>query len=369
MDSRLNFYLFLSGVATALVVMVISGTFLYEHRWFVPAMTWQLVILVLLGVLSNPWTEAAYPRLAAMAFWIMLPAIYALAFQVHVEFFFIYTIIWLACAPGFLARNYCWWAFVFINCAWLAMRMLVWQDDNPITETLLVSTFHAFALLSAITAKESTEANEKTQKLNRELLATQHLLGEASRESERTRIAHDLHDLLGHHLTALTINLQVAGRVSEGEAKQSIEQCHALAKLLLSDVREAVSALRDMPVVSLRELLEIAIRDIPRIKIDLDMAEDIVVEDVNTAQVLLRCVQESITNSLKHSNAKRARIIVSLNQGNIELSYTDNGAGCRDIKLGNGLQGMHERLEKLGGSLDLVGIPSVKLSISTPHIN
>jgi replicative DNA helicase len=54
-----------------------------------------------------------------------------------------------------------------------------------------------------------------------------------------------LHDLLGHHLTALSLNLEVAGHLAQGKAQEHVNQAHTLAKLLLSDVREAVSRLRD----------------------------------------------------------------------------------------------------------------------------
>ncbi len=82
----------------------------------------------------------------------------------------------------------------------------------------------------------------------------------ASRVNERTRISRELHDLLGHHLTALSLNLEVAGHLSEGRAQEHVQQAHTLAKLLLTDVREAVSQLReergDRPGAALRPLAE-----------------------------------------------------------------------------------------------------------------
>ena len=58
------------------------------------------------------------------------------------------------------------------------------------------------------TATKEREAKEHANQLNRELLATQELLSQASKQAERVRIARNIHDLLGHHLTALTINLR-----------------------------------------------------------------------------------------------------------------------------------------------------------------
>ena len=75
------------------------------------------------------------------------------------------------------------------------------------------------------------------------------LLEISSRTTERLRIARDLHDLLGHHLTALSLNLEVASHLATGEANEQIEKSKAITKLLLGDVRDVVSRLRnDEPV-------------------------------------------------------------------------------------------------------------------------
>jgi signal transduction histidine kinase len=119
--------------------------------------------------------------------------------------------------------------------------------------------FNLFALIMMNTAIKERRAREQANQLNRELLATHSLLRQASQQAERVRIARNIHDLLGHHLTALTINLQVASRIVEGEAKEKVEQCHSLSKVLLSDVREAVSEIRDKSNIYLKDALEILV--------------------------------------------------------------------------------------------------------------
>ena len=79
--------------------------------------------------------------------------------------------------------------------------------------------FNMFALIMVNTATKEREAKERPNQLNRELLATQKLLRQASTQAERVRIVRNIHDLLGHHLSALSINLQVASRITQGEAK------------------------------------------------------------------------------------------------------------------------------------------------------
>lgn len=256
-----------------------------------------------------------------------------------------------------------------MSVVWLLLRLPISELADAVIRTLLEATFHMFALITAIATRESELANEKTQRLNRELIATQHLLGEASRDSERTRIARDLHDLLGHHLTALTIHLQVAGRLSEGKAKESVDQCYALSKLLLSDVRQSVSQLKEMPTVSLAELLEITVNDIPRLDISLDIESHIDLNDVDTADTLLRFVQEAITNTLRHSNARKATISAVTDQSQITVTYSDNGGGCDTFEAGNGINGMIERLERLGGKLSIECQPTLTLKAIAPLVD
>ena len=257
MESRMGIYLCLATVATWAAVALGSGIVLQNSELFWQAMAWQVAILALLvGTTLQPSQLGESWRRAFL--WLLLPMIFVLAVRVKIDFFFIYTIIWVACSPSFFSQRLCWILLLLINLGWYFVRLVVLEQNFPLVQTLLVGTFHMFALLSALSALASEQANEKTQTLNRELIATQHLLSEASRESERTRIARDLHDLLGHHLTALTINLQVLGHITSGEAKEKTDQCYALSKLLLSDVRESVSALRESHVVDVRELLEIS---------------------------------------------------------------------------------------------------------------
>jgi len=368
MNKRIRFYQLIGGVGTALVVIAISGTLLWQKPLFWEAMAWQLLIFSIVFVLTNYWVSEKIGVLSHVAVWVFPILVFLLSWRVPIDLFFIYTIIWAACIPFYLSARACWFWLTAITIAWYFVRHMVWNEASPLTETLLVGTFHVFAVLSAMASKESQESNEKTQQLNRELLATQHLLSEASRDSERTRIARNLHDLLGHHLTALTINLQVAGHISEGEAKEKIDQCHALSKLLLNDVRESVSTLRDMPMVNLRDLLEITIRDIPRLQISLEMDNDFQVDDVNTAEVLLRLVQEAITNTLKHTKARKAVIKVYEQDQEILLDYSDDGLGCDNLTAGNGLTGMRERVEKLGGKLLVEPIPNFTLRASAPVV-
>lgn len=274
-----------------------------------------------------------------------------LAWLLPLSFLPIYTIIWIAMAPSFLSMRRCWLLLLAIMLAWFVIISVGWGEDGAWITVLLWSTFHVFALLMARNLREAERARDEVQALNRELLATQQLLQQASRQSERTRIARDLHDLLGHHLTALTINLQIAERMSEGEARAKVAESRALARLLLSDVREAVDQLRGDEGVDIGAALELLVSNAPGLEISLQAAPDLHIDNVEVAQAVVRCVQEAITNTLRHANATQCRIHVDRVDDRIVVDVADNGSVRGELTEGNGLKGMRERIEMLCGSL------------------
>src|SRR3546814_12823550 len=89
-------------------------------------------------------------------------------------------------------------------------------------QSALYVGFSSFVFVTGLVAKQQVEARDEQRQLNSELRATRALLAESSRLSERMRISRELHDLLGHHLTALSLNLEVATHVSSGKALEPV---------------------------------------------------------------------------------------------------------------------------------------------------
>jgi len=104
---------------------------------------------------------------------------------------------------------------------------------EAVMQSLLYGGFSMFIFVTSLVARQQTEARDEQRRLNSELRATRALLAESARVNERTRISRELHDLLGHQLTALTLNLEVAGHLAEGQALEHVKRSHTLAKLLL----------------------------------------------------------------------------------------------------------------------------------------
>jgi len=224
---------------------------------------------------------------------------------------------------------------------------------EAVMQSLLYGGFSMFIFVTSLVARQQTDAREEQRQLNTELRATRVLLAESARVNERTRISRELHDLLGHHLTALSLNLEVAGHITEGRAQEHVHQAHTLARLLLTDVREAVSQLRGSGAIDLAAALRPLAEQVPSLDIHLDVSSPLNVEDPEGAHVLLRCTQEIITNAIRHAAARNLWITARSEAGGVVLEARDDGVGAEALRVGNGLRGMRERLQQCGGDLQI----------------
>src|SRR5690554_5602671 len=228
---------------------------------------------------------------------------------------------------------------------------------EAILQASLYVGFTGFAFVTGLVARQQAQARDEQRRLNAELRATRALLAESVRVNERTRISRELHDLLGHHLTALSLNLEVANHLTSGKAQEHVTQAHTLAKLLLSDVREAVSRLREDDAIDMRATLLPLADNVPGLRIDMDMPLTFLVDDPERAHVLLRCTQEIITNAVRHAEATLLRLRYSFDGDAVTLEARDDGRGAEVAVAGNGLRGMRERLAAYGGSLEVETAP------------
>lgn len=196
------------------------------------------------------------------------------------------------------------------------------------------------------------QAHQETATAHAQLHATQQLLNEAVARNERTRIARDLHDQMGHHLVALNMQLQVLERkLPDDTARPELAQARQLARELFADVRSTVQQLRQKQAC-FAELLEKMLADIPYLNFEVEIDGELMYLDEQLATCLLRVVQEAITNSLKHSDASRLHIrLQQTDEGGLGLELQDNGRVHRlsDFSGGNGLAGLGERIRELGG--------------------
>ena len=250
-----------------------------------------------------------------------------------------------------------------LGVAWLILSEFLvvpvyvrWLDMSwveALMQSLLYAGFSGFVFVTSLVARQQAQAREDQRRLNAELRATRALLAESARINERTRISRELHDLLGHHLTALSLNLEVAGHLIQGKAQEHVNQAHTLARLLLSDVREAVSRLRDGDAIDMAATLLPLADNVAGLEIAMEMPQPFLLDDPERAHVLLRCTQEIITNAVRHAQAGELRLHYGYDGRLVRLQARDNGRGAESPVAGNGLRGMRERLAAYGGRVDI----------------
>jgi signal transduction histidine kinase len=248
---------------------------------------------------------------------------------------------------------------------WVAVQSVligvIWAryDDviTAISVTGAFAGFQAFALATISLEQRERAARQDLARANAELVATRSLLAENTRVAERIRIARDLHDTLGHHLTALSVQLDVASRLTAGQAATHVQEAHAIARLLLSDVRTVVSEMRDTSRLNLGAAVRALTGVAGALQIHVEMPESIDVADSAQAHAMLRCVQEIITNTARHAAARNLWIVIESRPDGIALHARDDGRGSDGVTSGNGLRGMRERFAEHAGHVEFTSAP------------
>ncbi|MFD8496254.1 sensor histidine kinase [Amycolatopsis sp. NPDC059657] len=167
--------------------------------------------------------------------------------------------------------------------------------------------------------------------------------------NERERVARDLHDILGHSLTTITVKAGLARRILESSAEPAkaiteIREVEGLARSALSDVRLTVSDYREVSLSAELAGARVALRA-AEIDADLPHAVDDVLPDLQrTFGYVLR---EAVTNVVRHSGARH----VTVRLGRTWLEIADDGAHAHEVAPGNGLRGLQERLAQVGGTV------------------
>jgi len=183
---------------------------------------------------------------------------------------------------------------------------------------------------------------------NRALIDAQHDREQYAVLAERERFARDLHDILGHSLTVITVKSELAGRLVDRDperARAEIADVERLARQALADVRATVGNYREVSlaaeIASARSALLAA-----GIEPDLPTAVDDVPERV--AATFGYVVREGITNVVRHSGATHCSVRVSPDC----VEVVDDGRGATDVHDGHGLEGLRARVEQLGGRVE-----------------
>jgi two-component system sensor histidine kinase DesK len=206
---------------------------------------------------------------------------------------------------------------------------------------------------------ERNRMNRKLRKANEEI---EHL----AKVAERERIARDLHDVLGHTLSVITLKSELAGKLIERDperAGKEIREVEEISRQALSDVRDAIRGYRAKGLAA--ELAQAkATLETAGLTVQCDAASSLRLPAVQES-VLSLAVREGVTNVVRHAQARTCRLRLEQENGSCRLEIADDGQGFATVE-GNGLRGMRERVEMLGGTLQRANRSGTTLIITLP---
>jgi len=239
-------------------------------------------------------------------------------------------------------------AFVFVAVFSLMYRILDFQKERA--ERLL---------------HQLKESNAELEEAHRQLQSYAKEVEELTIVRERTRMAREIHDTLGHYLSILTIQLETISKLQERDpARAAIEVAEArrVASQSMQEVRNAIAALRPTSIATLsitqaisqlgNEFEQSATET--QLTLDLDTQLPPITPDLQVA--LYRAVQEALTNVRRHAHASKVLVRLRYENELLELVVLDNGSNASTSGLDNqhggfGLIGLQERIELLGGQV------------------
>lgn len=244
------------------------------------------------------------------------------------------------------------------NLGLLAIWMQAISFPSALLSLLSLLAFQTFAMLTVHYAVSADRARERLAETHAELLATQQLLEQSARSAERLRLSRELHDVAGHKLTAMKLNLRLLARDPACAAHEELATVSQLADELLADIRAVVGELRQQEGFDLGEALAALSRPFPGVQFAVRIEDGLALESVATAEMVLRCAQEGITNAVRHGQARQIAIEIRREGKAIAVKVRNDGRSPVNPREGNGLTGMRERLAALGGSLSLLALPA-----------
>lgn len=239
-------------------------------------------------------------------------------------------------------------AFAFVSVFSLAMR--VQQEQGDRAERLL---------------HQLEESNAELERAHKQLQQYADELEELTIVRERTRLAREIHDILGHHLSILNIQLETISKLQERDparAAVEIAEARRVAAQSMQEVRNAVAALRPASIATLgvaealTQLGKEFERSAPESALTLDLETELPALPPDISLALYRAAQEAFTNIRKHARASKVLLRLRYEDGAIELLVQDNGQGAatddaQQQGSGFGLVGLRERIELLGGQV------------------
>lgn len=293
----------------------------------------------------------------------------------HLDFYYLSFL--YAFLPFIAVMQLGWWGGIGVGlCTWLLYMFKLSVIHPWWTENIIyidgVLTFHimlAFTLTMARVILREKKSQKKMEMLLAELEQNNQQLTDYSEQvenlaiiQERSRLARDIHDTLGHYLTAISIQLEKAHVLFDKRpqaAQDSIQQSKLLADEALREVRHSVGVLRNSSLpFSLTEALQRMVSHMQSKTqaVQLEISGDVDHLSDPLVMSLYRAAQEGLTNIQKHAHASEVLLKVSVEPQQVQMMIQDNGQGFEPEHTNPhhyGLRGLRERLHLVGGTLDI----------------
>ena len=345
----------------------------YSNRWLVLALVTILFLLnAIIHFTSWWWGSIRRQRLLMAAITVLTVAL--LAVPPHLSLFVIlFFVLSVTAAMLFEPREWVLWiaAFAFISASFFITKH-GWSD-GLFSAIIYASAYYFFASFAKSTAdaqraeQESKRLLQELQTAHQQLQAYADQVQELTIVEERSRLAREMHDTVGHRLTVSAVQLEAAQRLiskDPGRAEQMVGTVREQIGEALAELRQAVAALR-APVeedlcldVSLQRLAE-QFRQGTGLTVELEMPVELPELPPQHRRALYRAAQESLTNVQRHAQAKNVWMQLQRQDGGVALSVSDDGVGVplKPGPGGFGLKGLQERAAQLGGDFHLAPRP------------
>ena len=353
--------------------IIITIILFLSALYFENAHQQRLIVLILIFVLFLVNNTAKYRFKAQNKFFILFFIDIALIYLMEtnsrllINYFFhsFYIIIFLEASLILPLKKGITIGIITVIISMIKYVYLIYYKFNlsNVSQMVFFLMVNILILVIATFAQQTKEEKEKKDILYRELLDTHKQLKEYTDElkrlsaiEERNRIARDIHDTLGHNMTALIMQLQMAEHYAKSDEVKSTEMLNSslnTAKESLTKIREVVETLRGKetsPEMAIKTLVEEFSEKTGaeiELKIEGEMSNNY---GVNSA--IYHIVQEGMTNAIRHGNASKIWINLTYSNKNIKFSIKDNGAGAVAFIEGFGLKGIRERVESFGGKVE-----------------
>ncbi|MFC0681807.1 sensor histidine kinase [Lysobacter korlensis] len=269
---------------------------------------------------------------------------------------------------GAIVRGARVWAWSAVGAVWLGALAAVLLRGAAVSPGRIA--FTTFGVLAMLGIGEAVRARQERIAAYRRANAQRR---QTAAEAERVRIARELHDVLAHSLSSINVQAGVGLHLMErdpAQAAAALAEIKATSKTALDEVRSVLGVLRAddttagaplVPEPDLSQLQRLTARvSAQGVSVTLDLPPDVAAAGLprQVQLAVYRIVQESLTNVVRHANARHATVSVRLDGADVVADVTDDGSGKPGTgsgggsETGRGILGMRERAELLGGTLD-----------------